>query len=44
MDHASKVNDHKSVDIVQHLLSQDPANVMLRLHVNRNRIALSDVN
>ena len=39
MDHASKVNDHNSVDIVQHLLIQDPANVMLRLHVNRIRIA-----
>jgi hypothetical protein len=39
MDHASKVNDHNSVDIVQHLLNQDPANVMLRSHVNRIRIA-----
>ena len=44
MDHTSKVNDHNSVDIVQHLLNQDPANVMLRLHVNRIRIALSDAN
>ena len=44
MDHASKVNDHKSVDIVQHILNQDPANVMLRLHVNRIRIAFSDAN
>jgi hypothetical protein len=39
MDHASKVSDHNFVDIVQHLLIQDPANVMLRLHVNRIRIA-----
>jgi hypothetical protein len=34
MDHASKVNDHNAVDIIQHLLNQDPADVMLRLRVN----------
>jgi hypothetical protein len=34
MDHASKVNNRNSVDIIQHPLNQDPANVILRLHVN----------